>query len=141
MRLLVDTNVFLDLCLKREGFKEAIEFFVWCRKHKNQTYLTSMSLRDIEYIAKKILSDKKKANSIIMDAYTLCSKVVSVSSDAAINSIYEDYKDYEDELLIQTAKEEMVDAIVTNNIKDFENRGVPVFTPKNIINSVTFINV
>ncbi len=100
-----------------------------------------MSLRDIEYIAKKILGDKKKANSIIMDAYTLCSKVVSISSDAAINSIYEDYKGYEDELLIQTAKEEMVDAIVTNNIKDFENRGVPVFTPKNIITSVTFINV
>ena len=134
MRLLVDTNVFLDFLLKRdEQCKYALEFFIWCRQNKNQTYLTSMSLRDIEYIAMRSLHDKRKANIVLADAYSLCSKVIGVSADAAINSIYEDYQDYEDELMIQAAKEELLDAIITNNTKDFENKGIPVFTPKDIV--------
>ena len=93
-----------------------------------------MSLRDIEYSVHKALHDKQKANIAIADAYSLCSKVIGLSADSAINAMYEDYKDYEDELLVWTAKELLLDAIITNNVKDFEDRGVPVFTPKEIIN-------
>ncbi len=134
MRLLVDTNVFLDLLLQRdEGCKEALQFFVWCKRNRNQTYITSMSLRDIEYVAMRKLHDKKKANAILGDTYSLCSKVIGISADSAITAIYEDYIDYEDELIVQAAKETLVDAIVTNNIHDYKNRGVPVFTPKEIV--------
>lgn len=134
MRILVDTNIFLDVALQRgDDCKRALEFFIWCRRQKNQTFVTSISLRDIEYVAMKTLHDKRKVNAVLGDVYSLCSKVVGVSADAAINSIFEDYKDFEDELLIQTAKENLLDAIVTNNIKDFAFRGVPVFTPKEIV--------
>lgn len=134
MRLLVDTNVFLDFVLQRdENCKNALKFFIWCKQNKNQMYVTSMSLRDVEYVAMRKLHDKKKANTVLADVYSLCSKVIGVSADSAINAIYEDYKDYEDELMIQSAKEEMLDAVVTNNIKDYENRGMPVFTPESII--------
>lgn len=140
MRLLVDTNIFLDLALKRDnGCKDAIEFFIWCRKHRNQTYITSMSLRDIEYVALRNLHDRKKANVVISNVYSLVSKVIGISADSAINAIYEDYKDFEDELIIQAAKENLLDAIVTNNIKDFENRGIPTYTPKDIMQKVSFV--
>lgn len=136
MRLLVDTNVFLDFVLGREsGCKEALEFFIWCKKQGNQTFITSMSLRDVEYVAMKNLHDKRKANILLGDVYSLCSKVIGVSADSAINAIYEDYKDFEDELLIQAAQEELLDAIVTNNKKDFVDRGIPIFTPKEIVAS------
>ena len=140
MRILVDTNIFLDLALKRDnGCKDALEFFIWCRKYRNQTYVTSMSIRDIEYVAVKYLHDRKKANIVISNVYSLVSKVIGISADCAINAIYEDYKDYEDELIVQAAKENMLDAIVTNNIRDFENRGVPVFTPKEIMQKTAFV--
>ena len=141
MCLLVDTNVFLDLVLQREGGKDALAFFVWCRKHKNKTFVTSMSLRDVEYVAMRSLHDKKKAKAVLADVYSLCTKVVGVSADSAIAAIGEDYKDYEDELLTQTAKENLLDAIVTNNVKDFVGRGVSVYTPRQIINAVTFVNM
>ena len=92
-----------------------------------------MSLRDVEYVAMRNLHDKRKANALLADVYSLCSKVIGVSADSAINAIYEDYKDFEDELLIQAAKEELLDAIVTSNKKDFINRGLPIFTPKEIV--------
>ena len=137
MRLLVDTNVFLDYLLRREeSWKDALRFFVWCREHKNQIFVTSMSLRDIEYVAHKITHNKDQANKILGGVYSLCSKVIGVSADSAINAIFEDYKDYEDELQIQAAKESLVDAVVTNNIKDFEYKNIAVFTPKQIISFI-----
>lgn len=136
MRLLVDTNVFLDLVLQREDhFKNAVDFFLWCKEKRNQIYLTSMSLRDIEYISMKTLHDKKKAQSILSDVYRLCTKVVGISADSAITAIYEDYNDFEDELIIQCAREEFVDAIITNNKKDFLNRDFPAFSPKEIVST------
>lgn len=138
MRILVDTNVFLDLVLRREQCQDAIKFFIWCKQHRNQTYVTSMSLRDIEYIAMKKLHDKKKANQVLADVYSICSKVIGVSADSAITAIYEDYKDFEDELLVQSATEELLDAIVTNNVKDFKNSKLPAYTPKDIISLVSF---
>lgn len=135
MRVLVDTNVFLDLLLMREeNWKDSLKFFSWCRENKNQTFITSMSFRDIEYTAHKFFRDKEKANKVISDAYSLCSKVIGISADSAINAMFEDYRDYEDELLVWAAKESLLDAIITNNTKDFEDRGVPVFTPKQIVN-------
>ena len=141
MHVLVDTNVILDLILRREGGKDALTFFAWCRKHRNKTFVTSMSMRDIEYVAMRSLHDKRKANAVLSDVYSLCTKVIGVSADAAINAVYEDYKDYEDELLIQTAKEHSLDAIVTNNAKDFAGRGISVFAPKEIMNAVSFANL
>ena len=134
MRFLVDTNVFLDYLLRREDkWKDALKFFIWCRENKNQTFVTSMSLRDIEYIAHKISKDKTEANTVLNGVYSLCSKVIGVSADSAINAMFEDYKDYEDELQVQAAQESLLDAIITNNTKDFENRGIAVFTPKQIL--------
>ena len=130
----MDTNVLLDFLLKRDKeTQDSLRFFVWCRKNKNQTYVTSMSLRDIEYSVHRFFHDKEKANKAITETYSLCSKVIGISADSAINALYEDYKDYEDELLVWAAKESLLDAIITNNIKDFEGRGVPVFTPKQIV--------
>ncbi len=138
MRLLVDTNVFLDLILQRENYRIALEFFAWCREHRNQTYVTSMSFRDIEYVVMKKVHNRKRANSILMEVYSICSKVIGISADSTINSIYEDYKDFEDELIIQTAQESMLDAIITNNAKDFEDCGFPVFSPKEIMDSISY---
>lgn len=131
MRILVDTNVFLDLLFEREGFADdASLFFQNCIKTKSQTLLTSMSLRDIGYYAKRQHHSEKKAREAQMIAYQLCSKVVSITNDDAIESIYSDVNDYEDSLIVEAAKREMATLIITNNVKDFKNSNFPVWTPK-----------
>lgn len=134
MRFLVDTNVFLDFFFKRDVLgPEAKNFFAWCAFNKNRIYITSMSLRDIGYIAHRFFHDEKRARKIQIETYCLCSKVLGISTDAAIESLYSDMKDYEDSLLAVTAKLELLDAIITNNKKDFLDCGVPVFTPAEIV--------
>lgn len=134
MRILVDTNVFLDLILNRGIMaNEAIRFFDWCKVNKNKIYITSMSFRDIEYVVRKHTKDQSETKRVLSKIYSICSKVISISADAAINAIYEDYKDFEDGLLIEAANENLLDAIVTNNVKDFKKSNLPVFTPLQLL--------
>ena len=68
-----------------------------------------------------------------MKAYRICSKVVGISADDAIESLYSDFKDYEDSLINEAAKSNMVDAIITNNKRDFIAGEVPTYTPEEIL--------
>lgn len=131
MQIIVDTNVYLDLFLEREGAENAEQFFLWCRKYKVKPFITAMTLRDIGYIANKIMHNKQRSRQIQMKAYQISNKVIGLSADSAIESLYND-GDYEDRLIINTAKENMMDAIVTNNLKDFQDSPVPVFLPEDI---------
>ena len=131
MRILVDTNVYLDLLLNRDDKGiVAKDFFANCLKMKSQTFLTSISLRDIEYVVHKFTHDSTLSRKAALDAYCLCSKVIGITADDAINSIYSNVKDFEDSLLLEAAKREKLDLIVTNNVKDFEGYGFPVISPQ-----------
>lgn len=131
MWVLVDTNVFLDLLLNREPSSNDVKkFFRYCQLTKTRVYVTSMSLRDIEYTIHHIYHDKLIARRAVNDVYSLCSKVIGISADDAIESIFSSMKDYEDSLIVEAAKREMMNLIVTNNIKDFKDCKFPVWTPK-----------
>ena len=62
----------------------------------------------------------------------MVSKVIGVSADAAIDSLYSDSKDFEDALQVRAAEEAMCMAIVTFNKKDYIKANIPVFTPMEI---------
>ena len=95
MWVLVDTNVFLDLLLNREPSSNDVKkFFRYCQLTKTRVYVTSMSLRDIEYTIHHIYHDKLIARRAVNDVYSLCSKVIGISADDAIESIFSSMKDY-----------------------------------------------
>lgn len=133
MRLLIDTNVFLEHVLQREKKQTVHDLFFLSAMKKNQTVVTSMSLRDIGYIIHKAYHDERKTRQMQIEIYGMVSKVIDTTADAAIESLYSDTKDYEDSLQMIAAEEAMCDAIITFNKKDFENSKLPVFTPEEII--------
>lgn len=133
MRLLIDTNVYLEFFLKRENYDAVFTFFQYVAKRHNQTYVSAMSLRDFGYIMHKYLRDKNLTQKLQLKVYEMTSKVVNTSADAAIESLYSETTDYEDSLQTVAAEESMCDAIVTFNKKDFEKSKIPVFTPNELI--------
>ena len=133
MRLLIDTNVFLEILLEREKKEEASNFIrLSCVKY-NQLIATSMSLRDIGYAVHRKYHETKKTKAIQLEVYQLVSKIVDTTADAAIESIYNDVGDYEDSMQMIAAEEAMCDAIITFNKKDYEKSKVPAFTPQEMI--------
>ena len=132
MYILVDTNVYLDFLLDRGKQSEvAKRFFINAHISRSKIFLSPMSLRDIGYIAGRALHNQFKGKQAQSDAYALSQKMIDVSRSDAIEALYSDMKDYEDALLVESAKRELLDLIVTNNIKDFEKAtGISVWTPE-----------
>ena len=132
MKVLVDTNVFLEQLLNREKYDEVDRFFFLAAKQYNQMYITSMSLRDIGYALRRQRHSEEEARKAQFQVYSMVSKVIGVSADAAINSLFSDAKDFEDALQVNAAEEAMCMAIVTFNKKDYVKANIPVFTPQEI---------
>lgn len=132
MRVLVDTNVFLEQLLHREKYDDVDRFFYLAALKYNQTYITSMSLRDIGYALHRQKHSEVEARKAQQQVYSMVSKVVGISADAAIDSLYSDAKDFEDALQVRAAEEAMCMAIVTFNKKDYQEANIPTFTPKEI---------
>ena len=137
MRFLVDTNVFLDSILKRDGYQDADLFFEYSLNNRNEICVTSMSMRDIRYTAHRFYHSEEKAKKVQMLVYEMCTKVIGISADDAIESLYSDMNDYEDSLLNESAKRHLIDVIITNNKKDFRKGDIPTFTPKEIMGFIT----
>lgn len=131
MRILVDTNVFIDLLLKRKPFyNDGVEFIKKCRRERHEIYVNSMQFRDIEYIIRKSVDDKKTYDMLINGVYGIVNKVIPLTADDAINAIYEPGKDFEDTLLANSAESAGLQVIVSSNAKDFHPTGIRAFTLK-----------
>lgn len=132
MKLLVDTNVYLELFLKRERSDEVVTFFHLAMINQNQTFITPMSVRDIGYVVQRFTHSNEIAKRMQMKAYCMTSKMVSISACTGIEALYSDMKDYEDALQSLAAEESMCDAIITFNKKDYYKSRLPAISPDEI---------
>ena len=131
MHILVDTNIYLDLILDRGKQSEvAAQFFKNAIISKSKLCISPLSIRDIGYIVTRIFHDSKKGRDAQFKAYSICHKVIDLRNDYAIEALYSEMKDYEDAVIVESAKRELIDLIITDNIKDFERAKFPVWTPE-----------
>lgn len=136
MRILVDTNIFLDFFLQRDNYGEAKIFFSNCRKARFKLYVSPMSLRDIEYVAHRITGNKHAAMKIVKAVYALCEGVIDLNEEDVKNSISSEFNDFEDSLLSCSAHRSKIDLIITNNVKDYKKSIVPAWSATDFNNVI-----
>ena len=120
MRLLVDTNVLLDIIMMRKPFNEAAKaFLVKARENKDEIYVCGTTLKDLSYQGHRLFHSYERTNSLLIDIYSRISKIVGISTDDCIEALYLD-GDYEDNLIALTAESTVCDAIISRD-KTFKN--------------------
>ncbi len=129
-KILVDTNIVLDIFLKREPFFDKSQQLVAEVVGRGFIpYISGSSVTDLYYICKKNGMGRevilKKLGKLPKAFEVLI--IDKVSIDEAISS---DIKDFEDAVQILAAKNEKINLIVTRNKKDFTNEWVAVQTPE-----------
>ncbi len=134
MYILIDTCIFMDFLFEREPyFKDAKDLFSAILLNKSKIFVAPTTFKDIYYFANKIKKDQVYAQNIIAKIYGICHKVLSITSDDTINALF-DSGDFEDNLLIEASKRELLDGIITRNIKDFQGHNFHAWTPREFIN-------
>lgn len=131
MRLLIDTNVIIDVLAKRTGFyQDSLEVLHFCEVRKAEGFISATSVTDIMYILRKHLEPE-----FIQETIKTMLTVISVAdvTKSDINTAFDlKMSDYEDAVQASCAKRIKADYIVTRNAKDFKNSPVKAITPTDL---------
>lgn len=131
-RLLLDTNIILDIALKREPhFNHSSKIFELIDEKKIVGYITASTVTDIYYISRK-QKGKEIAIEFISNLIEIV-EVLGVDKNIIVKAIKSNLNDFEDAVQVSAAEYNRIEIIVTRNALDFENSNLEILTPKKFI--------
>ncbi len=135
MKILIDTNVILDVLCNRQNFVEdSLKVFKYCEAEQITGYISALSIPNIVYIMRKEL-DNEKIKEILTKLTSIFS-VVDLREGDLLKAADMDFSDYEDALQSVCAARIKVNYIITRNIKDFKNSGIPAIKPTELFERI-----
>jgi predicted nucleic acid-binding protein len=121
VKVLVDTNIVLDIALNRKPFVEHATLLWRLAEQKEITAcLSNTSITDIFYIVRKHAGQEKARNFIadILDTFSL----VDIDAEGFREALNSDMKDFEDAVQYVICMRNGCDMLATRNRIDFGNR-------------------
>jgi predicted nucleic acid-binding protein len=129
MKILIDTNVIIDILDRREPFfEDSYRLIQLTVEGKLEAFMSAGALTDVYYIISRSLHDTQKAREKIIALTALidlCDTTVGDITAALTLNI----ADFEDAVIASAAKRERADYIVTRNETDFTDSPVPAVSP------------
>lgn len=111
MNIFIDTNVFLDLILKREDFDKALLLFNAVEKKLFDAVIADITVLNIDYIAKKQVADVRDFLTLVSNNF----QIVGSTNAQIAKALLIKNDDLEDNVQYILAKETQCEIIVTND--------------------------
>ena len=128
MKCLIDSNIWLDIALKREGFfEDSYGAVAICITEGHQMLTAATSLKDIFYIVAKLQSTAAayEAVRLVLGLSSIAATDQTVCTDA----LDLEQPDYEDGIIAASALAEKADAIITRDTRGFAKLPLMRLTP------------
>jgi len=133
MNVLIDTNVVLDIVLRRTPFyADAVRIQVLSEKEIINGYISAASVTDVFYIAVRELKDKNSVLDFLRNLLKTF-RVASVTENIINEALNLGWDDFEDSVQYVTGRSIFADCIITRNQQDFANSGIEVLLPKQFL--------
>ena len=130
MKLLIDTNVVLDVLLRREPFsKTAAEVLNLTQRDDVREYVSASAITDIYYIANKQLKDRAAVRDLLERLLKIVS-VAAVSEQEIRNALNLTWADFEYSVQYSVALLNEMDGIVTRNPDDYQEANMRIWLPE-----------
>ena len=133
MKIMIDTNVVLDVFLKREPFFAAsYEVIKLSALEKQEGFVSASAATDIFYLLRRSLKDSVKAIESMEKLLQLVGIADALGEDvhAAVAS---NMTDFEDALVASIAERCQMSYIITRNVKDYTESPVKAITPEEFL--------
>lgn len=132
MKVLVDTNVILDvLCNRKEFVEDSLRVFQCCETQHITGYISALSIPNIVYIMRKELVPERIKE--ILHTLTMVFSVVELRESDLLKAVELPFDDYEDAIQSACAARVRADYIVTRNGKDFVGSPVQAISPADLL--------
>lgn len=131
-KILLDTNIILDIALeRREFFEKAKELLLTLNKLSIPSYVTATTVTDIYYILKKSKGHQLTI-SFLTNLFDFID-IAGVSKEVIISALNSEITDFEDAVQTESARQNSINIIITRNIADFKKSKLEIFTPSDFI--------
>lgn len=135
MKVLIDTNVILDvLCARADFLEDSSKVWKYCEINKIEGYISALSIPNIVYILRKELTPEKTQE--IINQLFLLFKVADLKSDDLKKAAAMKTSDYEDALQMVCANRIKADFIITRNIRDFMSSKILAIKPSELLERI-----
>lgn len=129
MKALIDTCVVIDFLQRREPFdKDAVQIMRLAAMNQFTGCITAKSATDIYYLNHRATHSDKESRTKLNQLLAIIG-LLDTSAEDIFHAISSDTSDFEDAVMIETARRSGMDCIVTRNQKDYEKSPVTVYSP------------
>jgi predicted nucleic acid-binding protein len=136
MKLLLDTNIIVDILSKRDGYLDSLYIFQYCEARKAEAYITTTTITDVIYILRKYLT-KNDLREAVQNIISIV-EIISVLKSDIISACTSNIEDFEDAVQVACAKRIDIDYIITRNTKDFQKSSKPVLSPADLLAKIAY---
>ena len=138
MKILLDTNVLLDVFLERKPFYDSsIRVMTLVERGKIEGWICGTTVTTIYYLIEKVLSGGE-AKTHVKNLLKLF-HVAPINLYVLQSAVDSKFQDFEDGVLHQSAVSAGLDGITTRNTKDFHHSQLPVYTPDELLSALNTI--
>ncbi len=132
MKMLVDTNVIIDVLQNRQPWCEAgKKLFLSIANKQIDGCVTAKQIADIYYFSRKQFTEQEnvdsKSRAVITKLLSLFDLLDTLGIDCK-DAVAIENNDYEDAIMIATAVRSGMDGIITRDKNHFCSAAVPVYT-------------
>ena len=136
MRMIIDTNIILDVLIRRAEFYEYSKSVLkLCEERKIEGFISASAVTDIFYITRRALGSVEDAYRVINSILNIV-RILTVTNEDVIKAFQVKARDFEDCLMATCALSNKCDGIITRNKKDFETFGIEVHRPDEFLGAL-----
>jgi predicted nucleic acid-binding protein len=136
VKVLLDTNVILDVPLERHPFySESVQVLSLVYQRQIEGYISASTFSDLYYIIRKD-KGRESALDFLRRTATFC-QIATVDRAIISMALTTNFRDFEDAIQYATAVINQLDAIVTRNPQDFPVTTPRILTPNQLIQELT----
>lgn len=135
MKVLLDTNVIVDVALERQPyFSDSETVLSLVEQGQIEGYISASTFSDLYYIIRK---DKGRNLTLefLSEIFTFC-RVATVDRAAINMALTTNFRDFEDAIQYSSAVVNNLEAIVTRNPQDFPVTTLRILTPQQLIQAL-----
>lgn len=137
MRALLDTCIVVDVLKHREPFwVDSRKVMLAIANHHAEGFLTAKSLTDLYYLTHRHIHDDKETRRILSTLLVTLSLLDTAGMDCR-RALPSETGDFEDAVMIETARREKMDCIVTRNQRDYTHSPIPVLSPAEFLRAIS----
>ncbi|NJL37310.1 MAG: PIN domain-containing protein [Leptolyngbyaceae cyanobacterium SM1_4_3] len=136
MKVLIDTNILVDVALDRNPFFDQSEQIVRLAEQRQiEGYISASTFSDLYYVIRRV-KGRDWTFQFLQQMSAIC-QIATVDQAVISMALTLNFRDFEDAIQYSTAVVNQLDAIATRNPQDFAEAALQVMAPDALIQTLT----